>query len=73
MLVLPSHGTREDEMLPTIASEIAAQRIAELHLQAARRRLVRQLRTGGAAGPAKGRLRVGWARRGFRRPRSAAA
>jgi hypothetical protein len=28
MLVLPSHGTREDEMHPIIAGEIAAQRIA---------------------------------------------
>jgi hypothetical protein len=60
-------------MDPTITGEIAAQRIAELHQRAARRRLVRQLRTGGAAGPAKGRLRAGWARRGFRRPRPAAA
>jgi hypothetical protein len=33
MLVLPSHGTREDEMHPSIDGEIAAQRFAELHQQ----------------------------------------
>jgi hypothetical protein len=73
MLVLPSHGTREDEMHPTIAGEIAAQRIAELHQQAARQRLVRQLRTGGVASPANGRLRAGWVRLSFRRSRPVAA
>jgi hypothetical protein len=57
-------------MHPTITSQIAAQRIAEWHQQAARQRLVRQLR---AASPANGRVRAGWARLGLRRSRPAAA
>jgi hypothetical protein len=73
MLVLPSHSTREDEMHPTITSQIAAQRIAELHQQAARQRLARQLRTGSAPSPRIDRLRGGWARLGFRHSRPAAA
>jgi hypothetical protein len=60
-------------MHPTIASQIAAQRIAELHQRAARRHLVRELRAGGAKSPANGRVRAGWARRGLRRSRPAAA
>jgi len=60
-------------MHPTITSQIAAQRIAEWHQQAARQRLVRQLRAGGAASPANGRVRAGRARRGLRRSRPAAA
>ena len=57
---------------PTIASQITGQRIAEWHQQAARQRLVRQLRAG-AASPANGRVRAGRARRGLRRSRPAAA
>jgi hypothetical protein len=60
-------------MHPTITSQIAAQRITEWHQQAARQRLARQLRTGSAASPGNGRLRGGWARLAFRRPRLAAA
>ena len=60
-------------MHPTITSQIAAQRIAEWHQQAARQRLVRQLRAGGAASPANGRVRAGWVRLGLRRSRPAAA
>jgi hypothetical protein len=73
MLVLSSHGTREDEMHPTITSQIAAQRIAELHQQAVTQRLARQLRAAGAAGPRNGRVRAGWVRLGLRRSRPAAA
>ena len=72
MLVLPSHGIREDEMHPTITSQIAAQRIAELHQQAATRRLVRQLRAT-AASPGNGRVRAGWVRLSFRRSRPVSA
>ena len=60
-------------MHPTITSQIAAQRIAEWHQQAARQRLARELRAGGAASPANGRVRAGRARRGLRRSRPAAA
>ena len=58
---------------PTIASQIAAYRIAEWHQQAARQRLARQLRAGGAKSPANGRVRAGWARLSLRRSRPAAA
>ena len=58
---------------PTIASQIAAQRIAELHQQAARQRLVCELRAGVAESPANGRVRAGWVRLGLRRSRPAAA
>jgi hypothetical protein len=76
MLVLSRHSTREDEMHPTITSQIAAQRIAELHQQAARQRLVRQLGAAGAVGaasPRNGRVRAGWARVSLRRSWPAAA
>ena len=58
---------------PTIASQIAAQRIAEWHQQAARQRLVHQFRAAGAASPGNGRVRAGWARLSLRRSRPAAA
>jgi len=58
---------------PTIASQITAYRIAEWHQQAARQRLVRELRAGGANSPANGRVRAGWVRLGLRRSRPAAA
>jgi hypothetical protein len=58
---------------PTIASQIAAYRIAEWHQQAAGQSLARQLRAGGAASPGNGRVRAGWARLGSRHPRPAAA
>jgi hypothetical protein len=58
---------------PTITSQIAAQRSAEWHQQAARQRLVRELRAGGAKSPANGRVRAGWVRLGLRRSRPAAA
>jgi hypothetical protein len=73
MLVLPRLSTREDEMHPTIASQITAQRIAEWHQQAARQHLVRELRAGGPVRPADGGVRAGWARLGVRRSRPAAA
>ena len=60
-------------MHPTIASQITAYRIAELHQRAARQRLVRELRAGGAKSPASGRVRAGRARLGLRRSRPAAA
>jgi hypothetical protein len=60
-------------MHPTMTSQIAAQRIAEWHQQAARQCLVRQARAAGAAGPRKGRTRVGWVRLRFRRSRPVAA
>ena len=55
-------------MHPTITSQIAAQRIAEWHQQAAGQRLVRRLRTSRTASPRNGRVRDGWARLGLRRP-----
>ena len=58
---------------PTITSQIAAQRIAEWHQQAARQRLVRELRAGGATSPANGWVRAGWVRLGLRRSWPAAA
>ena len=60
-------------MHTTIASQITAYRIAEWHQQAARQRLVRELRAGGANSPANGRVRAGWVRLGLRRSRPAAA
>ena len=58
---------------PTIASQITAYRIAAWHQQAARQRLVRELRAGGANSPANGRVRAGWVSLGVRRSRPAAA
>ncbi len=60
-------------MHPTITSQIAAQRIAEWHQQAARQRLVRQLRAADAASPRNGRVRAGGVRLSLRRSRPAAA
>ena len=60
-------------MHPTITSQIAAQRIAQWHQQAARQRLVHQLRAAGVASPRNGRVRAGWVRLGLRRSRPAAA
>lgn len=59
-------------MHPTITSQIAAQRIAEWHEDAARQRLARQLRAG-AKSPGNGRVLAGWARLSLRRSRPAAA
>ena len=59
-------------MHPTITSQIAAQRIAEWHQQAARQRLAGQLRAA-AACPRNGRVRPGWVRLSLRRSRPAAA
>jgi len=59
-------------MHPTITSQIAAQRIAGWHQQAARQRLAHQLRSGDAT-PHNGRVRAGWARLSLRRSRPAAA
>ena len=58
---------------PTIARQITAYRIAELHQQAARQRLVRELRTGDAKSPANGRVRAGWVRLSLQRARLLAA
>ena len=58
---------------PTVASQITAYRIAELHQQAAKQRLVRELRAGPTVSPAKGRVRAGWVRFSLRRSRPAAA
>jgi hypothetical protein len=60
-------------MHPTITAQIAAQCTAEWHQQAARQRLVHQLRAAGAASPRNGRVRTGWARLSLRRSRPAAA
>ena len=49
-------------MHPTITGEITAQHIAELHRQAARQRLARQLRANSAASPRNGRVRAGFNR-----------
>ena len=59
-------------MHPTITSQIAAQRIAQWHQQAARQRLVHQLWAAGTASPGNGRVRTGWARLSLRRSRPAA-
>jgi hypothetical protein len=64
---------REDEMHPTFTGQIAAQRIAELHQQAAKWRLIRQLRAVDPASPRNGQARVGQVRLGSRRSRPAAA
>ncbi len=45
-------------MYPTFAGDVAAQRIAVLHQQAARQRLVRRLRAVGAASPVNGRVQA---------------
>jgi hypothetical protein len=60
-------------MHPTITSQIATQRIAEWHQQAARQRLAGQLRAADAASPRNGRVRPGWARLSLRRSRPAEA
>ena len=60
-------------MHPTITSQIAAQRIADWHQQAARRRLAGQLRAADAASRRSGRVRPGWVRLSVRRSRPAAA
>jgi hypothetical protein len=57
-------------MHPTLAQELVAQRIAELHQQAATQRLVRELRAG--QGRAS-RRRTVWQRLLFRQPRPAGA
>ena len=56
-------------MHPTLLDQIAAQRIAELHREAAKQRLVRQLRAADAARPRNGRVRVGRLRLSFGRSR----
>jgi len=58
----------EDEMHPTITSQIAAQRVGEWYQQAATQRLIRQLRADAAASPRNRRVRFS-----LRRFRSAAA
>ncbi len=60
-------------MHPTITSQIAAQRTAEWQQQAARQRVVRQLRAADAASTRNGRVRAGWVRLSFGRSRPAAA
>jgi hypothetical protein len=59
-------------MHPTFTEQIAAQRIAELHQEAAKQRMVGQLRAD-ATSPRNGRARVSRIYRGFRRSRSAVA
>jgi hypothetical protein len=56
-------------MHPVLTQQLAAQHIAELHRQAARQRLIRELRTG--PGRATRRRRAVWDRLPFRRPRAA--
>jgi hypothetical protein len=60
-------------MHPIITGQIAAQRTAELHRQAVKQRLVRQLRAAGAASPRNGRVRADWVRLSFRRSQPTAA
>jgi hypothetical protein len=56
-------------MHPEMTQQLAVQHIAELHQQAARQRLVRELRT--RPGRATRRRRAVWERLLFRRPRPA--
>jgi hypothetical protein len=65
----------EDEMHlhPTMTSQIAARHIAELHQQAARQRLVCEVRAAKAAIARNDRMQVGRTRLSLRRPRPAAA
>ncbi|HYY80544.1 MAG TPA: hypothetical protein VFD04_15375 [Actinomycetes bacterium] len=57
-------------MYPSIRDELVAQRVADLHRQAARQRLLRQLHA--ARPPAARRRRPGiWRRLALRRPRPA--
>lgn len=65
MLVLLSHGVSEDEMCPNFTGEIAAQRSAELHQQAARQRMLRWLRAAGPASQPNSRLAGRLVRVGF--------
>ncbi len=58
-------------MHPVLTQQLAAQHIAELHQQAARQRLVRELRTG--PGRATGHRRAVWERLLLRRARPATA
>ena len=58
---------------PTMTSQIAAQHVAELHQQAARRRLVHEVRAAKAASARNGLVQVGWTRLSLRRSRPAAA
>jgi hypothetical protein len=61
---------QEDQMFPVSSQELAAQRIAELHRQAARQRLIRQLQHDrGRAHP----RRPVWRRWLVRQPRPAGA
>ena len=60
-------------MHPTINAMIAAEKIADWHREAARQRLVCQLRAARAASPRNGRVRAGWVRPSLRRSRPAAA
>jgi hypothetical protein len=70
MLVLGSRQRlEEDEMYPVLSQEVAAQRIADLHREAAAQRLARELR-GGRGGR---RRRSVWGRLVFRQPRPAGA
>ena len=61
----------EDEMHPEMTRQLAAQHIAELHQEAARRHLIRDLRTG--PGPARSRRHALWDRLLLRQPRPTAA
>lgn len=70
MLILLSHGTREDEMHPMIAGEIAAQRIVVPRQQAASSAWPA---SSGAGSPVNGRVRAGWVRISFRGTQQMAA
>jgi hypothetical protein len=72
MLVFEArHGaTEENEMHPEWTQQLAAQHIAELQQQAARQRVIRELRSG--PGRAN-RRRAVWGRLRFRRSRPATA
>jgi hypothetical protein len=69
MLVLGSRQRlEENEMYPVLTQELAAQRIADLHREAAAERLARELRGGRG-----GRRRSVWGRLVLRQPRPAGA
>ena len=58
---------------PAMTSQITAQHIAELHQQASRQRMVREVRAAKAASARNGRVQVARLRLSLRRRRPAAA
>ena len=72
-MLVPEEATaslEEDQMYPVSSQELATQRIAELHRQAARQRLIRHLKQ---VREGDGGRRPVWRRRPVRQPRPAGA